>query len=100
MSAFRPRGLAAQRLAGGVLGRKTGRGFYDYRDGAERPPAKSAVAQGVPDTIVLHGDSAAGQALAGRLPGVQVDATLLTNGDLPDPDAPPSAWLACLKAYR
>lgn len=34
--------------------------------------------------------------LAGRLPGVQVDATLLTNGDLPDPDAPPSAWRALL----
>ena len=28
---FRPSPLGAQRLAAGVLGRKTGRGFYDYR---------------------------------------------------------------------
>ena len=28
---FRPSPITAQRLAAGVLGRKTGRGFYDYR---------------------------------------------------------------------
>ena len=30
--------------------------------------------------------------LAGRLPGVRLDATAIANGDLPDADAPPSAW--------
>ncbi len=30
---YRPSPLAAQRLAGGVLGRKTGRGFYSYAGG-------------------------------------------------------------------
>jgi 3-hydroxybutyryl-CoA dehydrogenase len=30
---FRPSALAAQRLAGGILGRKTGRGFYSYQNG-------------------------------------------------------------------
>jgi 3-hydroxybutyryl-CoA dehydrogenase len=30
---FRPSPVTAQRLAAGVLGRKSGRGFYDYRDG-------------------------------------------------------------------
>jgi 3-hydroxybutyryl-CoA dehydrogenase len=30
---FRPSPLTAQRLAAGVLGRKSGRGFYDYRGG-------------------------------------------------------------------
>ncbi|HEX5051479.1 MAG TPA: FIST N-terminal domain-containing protein [Planctomycetota bacterium] len=30
--------------------------------------------------------------LAGRLPGVQLDAVALGTGDLPTPDAPPSAW--------
>jgi 3-hydroxybutyryl-CoA dehydrogenase len=30
---YRPSPIAAQRLTGGLLGRKTGRGFYDYADG-------------------------------------------------------------------
>ncbi|MGH8852369.1 MAG: 3-hydroxyacyl-CoA dehydrogenase [Casimicrobiaceae bacterium] len=37
---FRPSPLGAQRLAAGMLGRKTGRGFYAYGDGvAVAPPA-------------------------------------------------------------
>lgn len=36
---YRPSALAAQRAAGGVIGRKTGAGFYRYVDGkAEIPP--------------------------------------------------------------
>ncbi|MFA4970804.1 MAG: 3-hydroxyacyl-CoA dehydrogenase [Sulfuritalea sp.] len=38
---YRPSALAAQRLAGGLLGRKTGRGFYTYANGA---PAAMPVA--------------------------------------------------------
>jgi len=33
---YRPSALAAQRLAGGVLGRKSGRGFYVYADGKQQ----------------------------------------------------------------
>jgi 3-hydroxybutyryl-CoA dehydrogenase len=40
---YRPSVITAQRLAGGVLGRKTGQGFYRYVDGkpqlADEPPA-------------------------------------------------------------
>jgi 3-hydroxybutyryl-CoA dehydrogenase len=40
---YRPSALAAQRVAGGVLGRKSGEGFYRYLDGkaqvAAEPPA-------------------------------------------------------------
>ena len=36
---FRPSPLAAQRLIGGVLGRKTGRGFYTYVDQQPQPIA-------------------------------------------------------------
>jgi len=40
---YRPSPLAAQRLAGGLLGRKTGRGFYTYANGtAEAMPAAAA----------------------------------------------------------
>ena len=36
---YRPSPLAAQRLAGGMLGRKSGRGFYSYSDGQAQPIA-------------------------------------------------------------
>jgi 3-hydroxybutyryl-CoA dehydrogenase len=43
---YRPSALAAQRLAGGLLGRKSGRGFYEYPDGKQQalppPPAPAA----------------------------------------------------------
>ncbi|MBS0507637.1 MAG: 3-hydroxyacyl-CoA dehydrogenase [Proteobacteria bacterium] len=43
---FRPSAIAAQRLAGGLLGRKTGEGFYRYVDGvaqvAPEPPVPDA----------------------------------------------------------
>ena len=34
---YRPSVIAAQRLAGGVLGKKTGEGFYKYADGVQQP---------------------------------------------------------------
>ena len=40
---YRPSALAAQRLAGGLLGRKTGRGFYTYANGAAEAMPVAAV---------------------------------------------------------
>src|ERR1700682_2185139 len=50
---FRPSPLTAQRLAAGLLGRKSGRGFYDYRgvDAMARPPV-------APPTTVTQGNPA------------------------------------------
>jgi len=42
---FRPSVIAAQRLAGGVLGRKTGEGFYRYADGVAQVPPEPPVPQ-------------------------------------------------------
>ncbi|MGE0332493.1 MAG: 3-hydroxyacyl-CoA dehydrogenase [Ramlibacter sp.] len=42
---YRPTVIAAQRLAGGVLGRKTSEGFYRYVDGAAQVPPEPAVPQ-------------------------------------------------------
>lgn len=40
---YRPSVITAQRLVGGLLGRKTGAGFYTYIDGAIQLPAEPAV---------------------------------------------------------
>jgi 3-hydroxybutyryl-CoA dehydrogenase len=42
---YRPSVITAQRLAGGMLGRKTGEGFYRYADGAMQVPAEPALPQ-------------------------------------------------------
>jgi len=40
---YRPSALTAQRLAGGLLGRKTGQGFYRYDDGVAQIAAEAPV---------------------------------------------------------
>ena len=42
---YRPSVITAQRLAGGVLGRKTGEGFYRYLDGKAQLPAEPPAPQ-------------------------------------------------------
>ena len=42
---YRPSVIAAQRVAGNVLGRKTGEGFYRYVDGKAQVPAEPAAPQ-------------------------------------------------------
>ncbi len=42
---YRPSVITAQRLAGGLLGRKSGEGFYRYADGKADMPAEPAVPQ-------------------------------------------------------
>ncbi|MDA8254769.1 MAG: 3-hydroxyacyl-CoA dehydrogenase [Betaproteobacteria bacterium] len=48
---YRPSPLAAQRLAGGVLGRKTGRGFYSYAGGTAAAMPVAAVPQAKPASV-------------------------------------------------
>jgi 3-hydroxybutyryl-CoA dehydrogenase len=43
---YRPSVITAQRLAGGMLGRKTGEGFYRYPEGKQAPVAEPPVPQG------------------------------------------------------
>ena len=42
---YRPSPIAAQRVAAGLLGRKTGQGFYRYTDGQAEQPAEAPVPQ-------------------------------------------------------
>ena len=74
---FTPSGVQKEMVDGGLLGRKSGRGFYTYPQGApELKPVHSTFAQ-LPDRIVLHGLGPHivqwSQALAQNLPQVAIE---------------------------
>jgi 3-hydroxybutyryl-CoA dehydrogenase len=64
---FLPSLLQQELVDAGFFGKKTGRGFYDYREGAVRPEAQTEAAQTPAGKIVLIGESTATEALADRL---------------------------------
>jgi len=65
----------------GFLGKKSGRGFYDYREGAEKPSPTSASAQPLPAGIVVCGNSNAASALAYRLTAAAVPFSHAKSAD-------------------
>ncbi|MEV5337237.1 3-hydroxyacyl-CoA dehydrogenase [Streptomyces sp. NPDC052676] len=75
--------LAQRRLVeSGRLGRKSGQGWYDYRDGAERPEPHTAEAAEPPAYVVAEGDLGPASELLTmiREAGVQVREEAEDNG--------------------
>lgn len=87
---YRPSPLAQQRVTAGVLGRKTGRGFYTYADNVPHPVPTPAVPADRPKRVWIS--SADGEAHAAL-------CTLVRNlGGVPDQGAEPSADALCVVA--
>ena len=71
---FQPSLIQKELVDAGRFGRKSGRGFYDYAEGAERPAPQSLPAAAKPDCVVVEGDLGPASALIERIEaaGVQV----------------------------
>ncbi len=66
-SRYRPSLIQQELVDAGYFGRKSGRGFYDYREGADKPIAQTEAPQTPTGMIVLFGQSPLSHALALRL---------------------------------
>lgn len=61
---FEPSLVQEELVAAGRLGRKSGRGFYDYGEGADKPAAQEAAPHPAPGEVVLVGDLGPAASLA------------------------------------
>jgi 3-hydroxybutyryl-CoA dehydrogenase len=64
---YAPSVLQRERVAAGFLGRKTGRGFYDYAPGAAKPEAHAEATQPPPGRVAVHGEIGSASPLAERM---------------------------------
>ena len=64
---YRPSLTQQELVAAGWLGRKSGRGFYDYATASELPAPATLPARPAPGAVVIEGDLGPAEALAGLL---------------------------------
>ncbi|MBU3725780.1 MAG: 3-hydroxyacyl-CoA dehydrogenase PaaC [Burkholderiaceae bacterium] len=80
---FLPSLIQQELVDAGFFGKKTGRGFYDYREGAVNPQPQTETASAVkPANATICGESAAAKALALRLEsaGVAFKSAVSSDG--------------------
>ena len=76
---FTPSLIQQELVEGGFLGRKSGRGFYDYREGAAKLLAANEAPRSLSVAITLHGNSEVATALATRLSNANTPLTSEAN---------------------
>jgi len=64
---YAPSVLQQERVAAGFLGRKSGRGYFDYAPGAAPPSPSTLASQVAPKRAILHGDPGIAAPLVERL---------------------------------
>ncbi|MBY4895796.1 3-hydroxyacyl-CoA dehydrogenase [Cupriavidus sp. AU9028] len=64
---YRPSPITAVRAVGGLLGRKTGAGFYRYADGQKQLPAAKPVPQARPASVWVSRDNERGHGMVLKL---------------------------------
>lgn len=74
---YRPSLVQQELVDAGLLGRKSGRGFFDYAEGAEKPVPTDAAACPAPSRIIIAGDLGPAAPLAdrARAAGIAVETT-------------------------
>lgn len=70
---FQPSLIQKELVDAGRFGRKSGRGFYDYAEGAERPAAQSLPAAAKPACVVVEGDLGPAAALVERIEAAGIE---------------------------
>ncbi len=64
---YAPSVLQRERVTAGFLGRKSGRGFYDYAPGAAKPVPLTEASRPAPARVTAHGDLGHAARLADRI---------------------------------
>lgn len=78
---FLPSLVQKELVDGGLLGRKSGRGFYDYSDDADQPSPTIAAQGFAPAKIIVEGHMGPAEALVDRMIDAGLDVVRLEEDD-------------------
>lgn len=77
---FLPSLIQQELVNAGHFGRKSGKGFYDYREGAEQPQPQTAPITNKPSSVTIEGNLGVAEPLAGLFEAAGIDV-IRTDGD-------------------